>query len=199
MKKPQNSASEEEILLQEAKEGNEAAFNRLVKEYEQTVYSFAFKVCRDKEKAIETVQDTFVNVFLKLKQFDGQSKFATWLYSIVTNNCLMKRRKTKLEEASVSFDDGHDDPALVESKIDRDRERGPYEYLQSDELREALDKAILKLPMDYRVVFILRDIEELKTEEVASVLGLSVPAVKSRLRRARMFLRNELHHFSEVR
>lgn len=145
------------------------------------------------------MEELFVNVFLKLKQFDGQSKFATWLYSIVTNNCLMKRRKTKLEEASVSFDDGHDDPALVESKIDRDRERGPYEYLQSDELREALDKAILKLPMDYRVVFILRDIEELKTEEVASVLGLSVPAVKSRLRRARMFLRNELQHFSEVR
>ena len=78
-----------------ARSGDEKAFAEIVRHYEDMVYSFSFKVCQDRHYAEETVQDTFVNVYRKLKQFDKRSKFSTWLYSIVANNCLMKRRRRR--------------------------------------------------------------------------------------------------------
>ncbi len=189
-------------LIQRAQEGDERAFARLVKEYETVVYNFAYKVCHDKEKAEEAWQDTFVNVFRKLKQFDGKSKFSTWLYSIVVNNCLMKHRRTKLEQASVSLDIPerfHDDPVVDEEghKVQTiaSWKDTPMDSLMNKELRSLLDKAIRKLPLDYRMVFILRDVEGQSAEEVAHMLKLSIPAVKSRLRRARVFLREQLNGY----
>lgn len=184
-------------LIEKAKKGDERAFSELVRQFEDIVFSFAFKVCRDREKATETAQDTFVNVYLKLDQFDGKAKFSTWLYSIVTNNCLMKRRRTKLEEASFSIDDKIPDRRQDQKIEIPSWEGGPAEKLLTDELKGILDKAIMKLPMDYRVVFVLRDIENLPGEEVAEILNLSLPAVKSRLRRARLSLRNELQPYVE--
>ncbi len=186
----------EKRLIKQSLAGDEKAFSELVRHYEDLVFNFAFKVCRDRAAAVETTQDTFVNVFLKLKQYKAESRFSTWLYSIVTNNCLMKRRKTKLQEASLSLEEvesGSDDRGpvgLLESTDD------PSERTQSVELKEALDKAILKLPVEYRVVFVMRDLEGLTAEEVAQILALSVPAVKSRLRRARVFLKKELQAFA---
>jgi RNA polymerase sigma-70 factor (ECF subfamily) len=173
-----------------------------VKDYESVVYSFAYKVCRDKEKAEEAWQDTFVNVFRKLKQFDGKSKFSTWLYSIVVNNCLMKHRRSKLEQATVHIDapEGfHEDPVVdAEGRVVQtiaSWKDTPMDSLMNDELRSLLDKAIKKLPVDYRVVFVLRDVEGQSAEEVSKMLKLSVPAVKSRLRRARVFLREQLNEY----
>ena len=94
----------ESELVRKAQKGDQRAFSLLVKKYESTVYSFAYKVCRNEEKAAETLQDTFVNVYRKLDQFNGKAKFSTWLYQIVTNNCLMKRRKSKLDKSSVSLE-----------------------------------------------------------------------------------------------
>jgi len=85
----QNIDNEPE-LVRRAQNGDKQAFSLLVKQYESMVYGFAFKVCRNEEKAAETLQDTFVNVYRKLDQFNGKAKFSTWLYQIVTNNCLMK-------------------------------------------------------------------------------------------------------------
>jgi RNA polymerase sigma factor (sigma-70 family) len=99
--------SKEYTLIKQAQAGDQVAFTKLVHQHEDLVYSFAFKICRDKEKAEETWQDTFVNVYRKLDQFDGKSKFTTWLYTIVTNNCRMKHRKTKLEKSSIRFDEPH--------------------------------------------------------------------------------------------
>lgn len=189
-------------LLSKAKDGDTAAFTQIVRRYEQMVYSFAFKVCRDEEKASETVQDTFINVYRKLKQFDGKSKFSTWLYSIVTNNCLMKRRRRKIDEALVRFDDmqaipgntSHDEDGHAIQTIPSWKET-PDEVVMNRELQALLDKAILRLPSDYRIVFILRDVEERSAEETAKILKLSVPAVKSRLHRARAFLRNQLNEY----
>lgn len=185
----------EAALIREAKKGSEQAFTRLVRDYEDTVYSFAFKVCRDPEKAAETVQDTFINVYQKLKQFDGRSKFSTWLYTIVTNNCLMKRRKSKLEEAALSIHELEPDEVLIHPEILVREEETPLEQVATSELRQKMDEAIKKLGVDYRIVFVLRDIEGLKAEEVAKILKLSVPAVKSRLRRARVFLKSELESY----
>lgn len=188
--------------IRKAQAGDERAFARLVKDYESVVYSFAYKVCHDKEKAEEAWQDTFVNVFRKLKQFDGESKFTTWLYAIVVNNCRMKHRHTKLEQATVRIDIPerlHEDPVLDEDghKVQtiaswRDT---PIDSLMNKELQTHLDTAIKKLPLDYRVVFVLRDVEGQSAEEVSRMLKLSIPAVKSRLRRARVFLREELNEY----
>jgi RNA polymerase sigma-70 factor (ECF subfamily) len=191
----------EDELVQKAKEGDRKAFTEIIRRNEQMVYSFAFKVCRNKEYAEETYQDAFVNVFQKLKQFNGKSKFSTWLYSIVSNCCLMKRRKRKLEKESISIDeliahrsampDGNEGDANSLLKWNHT----PFEIAMTSELRKILDEAIQKLPVDYRLVFVLRDIEGKSTGETAKILKLSVPAVKSRLRRARLFLKDQLSEY----
>jgi RNA polymerase sigma-70 factor (ECF subfamily) len=202
MTRSKEHSFDERSLIAKAKSGDERAFTALVNRYEDLVYSFSLKICRDQEKAEETLQDTFVNVFRKLRQFDGRSKFSTWLYRIVSNNCLMKQRRRKAEEVTVSIDEppgfheGDDSevggalaqtiPSWVDSPLDR---------MMTRELRVRLDEAIEKLPMDCRVVFVLRDIEGKSAEETARILRLSVPAVKSRLRRARVFLREQLTEY----
>lgn len=190
--KASSKATTDEELVTAATKGDNRAFTTLVKRYEDTVYRFSFKVCRDKDKAEETLQDTFINVYRKLDTFDRKSKFSTWLYSIVTNNCLMKRRRSKMQDALASLDDPatHTDGSLLDHIARWDDT--PVERLMNEELRAHLDRAILKLPVDYRVVFVLRDVEGQSTEETATILKLSHEAVKSRLRRARAFLRNEL-------
>ena len=179
-------------LIHAIKQGDKAAFASLVRRYEDTVYKFSYKVCRDGGKAEEAMQDTFINVYRKLDLFDGKSKFSTWLYSIVTNNCLMKRRKRKLDDLLDSLDDPltNNDGSLVEHVARWDET--PSDVLLKKEFQTVLDKAIMKLPVDYRLVFVLRDLEGKSTEETAEILKISVEAAKSRLRRARAFLRTEL-------
>jgi len=185
-------------ILDRAIKGDHEAFTRIVRHYEQMVYNFSFKVCRDRAYAEETLQDTFVNVFKKLNQFDKRSKFSTWLYSIVANNCLMKRRRRKLEEDSVSIDEpemphNHEGnhPDSMGSHLQA-WQGTPLDESMNKELRTLLDEAIQKLPLDYRLVFILRDLEGRSVEETAKVMKLSLAATKSRLRRARVFLREQL-------
>jgi RNA polymerase sigma-70 factor (ECF subfamily) len=185
-----NKADEE--LIQAATRGDKAAFSALVKRYEDTVYRFSFKVCRDKEKAEEALQDTFINVYRKLHQFDRKSRFSTWLYRIVTNNCLMKRRQRKSDITLESLDDPpNTHNGRFAERIPR-WEETPVDVLMNKEFRLLLDEAILKLPMEYRIVFVLRDMEGKANEETASILNISGEATKSRLRRARAFLRQQL-------
>lgn len=189
-------------LLQNARDGDHQAFTTIVRTYENLVYSFAFKVCRDREKASETLQDTFVNVYRKLDQFDNRSKFTTWLYSIVTNNCLMKKRRTKLARTTISLEElslGDDRQAKAAHRelLDSSRQT-PIESIMNRELRNLLDTAIQALPIDYRIVFVLRDVEGRSADETAKILKLSIPAVKSRLRRARIFLRRQLNEYAII-
>lgn len=185
-------------LIRVARSGDPVAFTELVKRYEDTVYRFSYKICRDTEKASETLQDTFVNVYRKLGTFDGKSKFSTWLYTIVTNNCLMKRRKRKGEMLEQSLE-AYDHPQLQDGHAQRLEPLGTMEttadVVITKELREVLDQAIMRLPQEYRVVFVMRDIEGESAEETARALGLSVEATKSRLRRARAFLREQLEPY----
>jgi RNA polymerase sigma-70 factor (ECF subfamily) len=193
-----HTGQSDQQLIAAAKKGNRQAFAALVHRYEETVYRFSFKVCRDPEKAKETLQDTFISVYRKLGSFDGKSKFSTWLYTIVTNNCLMKHRRRKaqdLEDPLEMYDDPPDHEAGHQRAPIARWEETPADVLLTKELRSALDSAIQKLPLDYRVVFILRDVEEKSTEETAKILNLSVEATKSRLRRARAFLRDRLHPY----
>ena len=178
---------DEQQLILEAQAGNNNALAELIKKYEKTVYSFAFKVCRNPEKAQNIMQETFMSMVKSLKQFDGKSKLSTWLYKITVNHCLMEYRKRKRE--FVSFDD--DDALINESSI-ADWDSIPSLSIENKELKKVLDEAIQKLSPEYRIVFLLRDVEGLSTEETGKITELSVPAVKSRLHRARAFLRKEI-------
>ncbi len=180
---------DEQILISQAKAGDRASLAEIVKRYESTVYNFAFKVCRDREKAENTMQETFLNMIRSLHQFDGNSKLSTWLYRIVVNNCLMEARSSKKYQFADISDDDED---AFEGKYAVDWESLPARVVENEELKKILDTAISGLAPEYRMVFLLRDVEELSTEETAKTLNLSVAAVKSRLHRARAFLRNKV-------
>lgn len=180
----------DEQLIEEAIEGSKLALAKLVKKYEQTVYNFAFKICRNKERAEHTMQETFLSMIKSLNQFSGKSKLSTWLYTIVSNHCLMlARSQKKYDYTTLENEEG-----LIDDKNVADWKFSPEKIAENSELKKVLDEAIEKLPHEYRVVFMLRDVEGLSTQETGDIVNLSVPAVKSRLHRARAFLRNELNN-----
>ncbi len=179
----------EQDLIAAAKNGDRNALTELVKMYEKTVFNFAFKICRNLERAENAMQETFLSMIKNLGQFDGKSKLSTWLYTIVSNHCLMAARSQKKHE----FDSLDDDESFINEKDITGWDMTPDKVTENNELKAILDSAIGKLPPDYKLVFILRDVEGLSTEETAQIAELSVPAVKSRLHRARAFLRNELN------
>lgn len=177
---------DEEKLIADAKSGDRKALAELVKKYEQTVYNFAFKICRNADKAENTMQETFLSMVKSLHQFDGNSKLSTWLYRIVSNHCLMQLRKRKRKFVEIDDDEVFEDNYLA------DWNTRPFLPVENNELKKILDEAIQKLSPDYRIVFTLRDVEGLSTEETGKITELSIPAVKSRLHRARAFLRKEI-------
>ena len=178
----------ESRLIELAKEGNRKALTQLVINYERTIYNFAFKICRNRDKAENIMQETFYSMIKHLNQFDNKSKLSTWLYRIVANHCLMEARKEKNRQ----FVSINDDDSLFEDRYTADYSKLPTKYTENEELKKALDDAISKLSPDYRMIFLLRDVEGLSTEETAEASDLSISAVKSRLHRARAFLRNEI-------
>lgn len=179
---------DEEYFIDRAKEGDRKALTFLVRKYEKTIYNFSFKICRDRDKAENTMQETFLSMVKSFHQFDSKSKLSTWLYRIVVNNCLMEARKNKRYQ----YVDVETDDSLFDEKYIADWNSLPIKNLETKELRQILDNAISNLAPEYRIVFTLRDVEQLSTEETAKLTELSVPAVKSRLHRARAYLRKEL-------
>ena len=180
---------EEAELVKLAQKGDKKALAQLVKNHEQTIYNFAFKICRDKEKAENIMQETFYSMVKSIGQFGGNSKLSTWLYRIVSNHCLMLARKMK-SRPFVSLE--NDDDLFEDIKI-ADWSTLPYKDTENEELKASLDAAIQKLSPEYRMIFLLRDVEGFSTEETAETAELSIAAVRSRLHRARAFLRNELN------
>jgi len=188
------SLENESAIIDQAKQGDQHAITKLVDAYAPIIFRFAFNVCRNRDKAEHTTQETFISILRKLHQFDSRSKFSTWLYSIVSNHCLMLARSSR-SNRFVSIDDGEYTGVEVLAGHSSD---DPFKQAEANDIRRHLDAAIQKLTADYRIVFILRDVEGLSTEEVGKITNLSVPAVKSRLHRARQFLRNELAPLFEV-
>ncbi|MEW6195416.1 MAG: sigma-70 family RNA polymerase sigma factor [Bacteroidota bacterium] len=180
---------EELKLIELAQSGDRRALTDLVKMYEQTVYNFSFKICRHKDRAEHTMQETFLSMVKNIRQFSGQSKLSTWLYRVVANHCLMLARS----ENKYGFTSIDDDEAVIDEKSIADWKITPDKIAENNELKKILDESIQKLEPEYRIVFMLRDVEGLSTEETAKIVELSIPAVKSRLHRARAFLRNELN------
>jgi RNA polymerase sigma-70 factor (ECF subfamily) len=186
--------SEELVLVRAAKGGDDGAFNQLVKRYDRNVFRIAQHITQNREDAEDVVQDAFLKAFTNLHQFQEQSKFYTWLVRIAVNEALMKLRRRR-PERTVSLDE---EIQTGEDSVPRevaDWSPNPEQNYNQAELREILTKTIQGLPPGFRTVFILRDVEGLSTEETADALELSVPAVKSRLLRARLQLRERLNRF----
>ena len=181
-------------LVARSKAGDTAAFEQLVRQYDRQIYRTALHITQNREDAEDITQDVFFKAFQKLEQFQGNSKFSTWLVRIAVNESLMRLRRRKTSR-TVSMDQ---DVETEEGAIPRDFAEwrpNPEQIFSQSELGDILRKTIAGLPPGFRTVFTLRDIENLSTEETAEALGLSVPAVKSRLLRARLQLRERLSRY----
>lgn len=185
------AAADELELANRAKQGDHAAFTELVNRYGRKIFRLARHITQNEQDAEDVLQETFLKAYSRLDQFQGNSKFYTWLVRIGVNESLMRLRRRKGSH-TVSLDD---ELETGDGSIPRDiasEESDPEESYGREELRESLERAIDGLAESYRAVFLLRDVEGFSTEETAQMLGLSVSAVKSRLLRARIQLRNKL-------
>ena len=190
--------SEETLLVNAARGGDIGSFEKLVKRYDRNVFRIAQHITQNREDAEDVVQDAFLKAYQNLGQFQGQSKFYTWLVRIAVNEALMRLRRRR-PERMISLDE---DVKTEEDSIPReiaDWSPNPEQQYTQAELKDLLGKTIQGLPPSFRTVFVLRDVEGLSTEETASALELSVPAVKSRLLRARLQLRERLNKYFKRR
>jgi len=184
-------ALSESFSLQDLRSGDRAEFARLVESYSGVIYRLALKMLGNPQDAEDILQDTFIKAYRGLPNFDGRSSLSTWLYRIATNEALMMLRRRKqvevsLEEPLDSADEEQEPMEIVDWCC------LPEQELLSAEGRAYLDRAIDTLSPSLRAVFLLRDIEGLSTQETGEVLKLSETAVKTRLSRARLRLREQL-------
>ena len=190
--------TEELQLVQAAKGGDASAFEDLVKRYDRNVFRIAQHITQNREDAEDVVQDAFLKAYQNLGQFQGQSKFYTWLVRIAVNEALMRLRRRR-PERMVSLDE---DVKTEDDSVPRevaDWSPNPEQQYSQAELKDILTRTIQGLPPSFRTVFVLRDVEGLSTEEAAEALDLSIPAVKSRLLRARLQLRERLSRYFQKR
>jgi len=171
--------------------GDSQLFHELIRPYERRVYAMALSFLHNEADAEDITQEAFLKAFRNLASFRGEAKFGTWLVSITLNEArsrIRHRDTIKMESLDESPDDqGHTSPALL-----RDWKEIPSEALERKEVRLLLHKAIVALPLIYREVFQLRDVEQLSVNEAAAALGISIASVKVRLHRARMMLQKNL-------
>lgn len=184
---------DEAALVTAAKSGDAAAFEELVNRYERKIFRLAQNITQNREDAEDVMQDAFLKSYEHLKEFQGDSRFYTWLVRIAVNESLMKLRKRRPNQVSL------DEPIETEEDLMpreiEDWGPTPEQRYARTELHEILSQVIGQLDPAFRIVFLLRDVEELSTEETAQLLGLSVPAIKSRLLRARLKMRERMNKY----
>jgi len=175
-------------LLSTARAGDKAALEKLLERHQAQVYRFGMKMCRDPEDAADVLQDTLLAMARGIRDFRGATSISTWLYTVARSFCIKKRRRSKFAPEAPSLDT----TVAAEAAALADSAQSPHEALASKQVEQALDQAIGALDPMYREVLVLRDIESLTALEVAEVLGISVQAVKSRLHRARVAVRDSV-------
>jgi RNA polymerase sigma-70 factor, ECF subfamily len=184
---------DEPRLVAAAKSGDAAAFEELVNRYEKKIFRLTMNITRNHEDAEDAMQDAFMKAYSHLSNFQEDSRFYTWLVRIAANEALMRLRKRRPNQFSLDEPiEGDDD--LIPREIE-DWGPSPEQRYAQAEMQEILNHVIDQLAPDFRVVFLLRDVEGLSTEETAEAVGISVPAVKSRLLRARLKLRQKLNRY----
>jgi RNA polymerase sigma-70 factor (ECF subfamily) len=186
-----SSKEDETFSLEALKAGDRAEFARLVETYYELVYRLAIKMLNDPQDAEDVLQETFFKALRGIQQFDGRSSLSTWLYRIATNEALMALRRRRPDiistDAPLETEEGEQEPLQIVDWCCL-----PESDLMSAEAQRYLDEAIGRLSPNLRAVFVLRDLQGLSTQETAEVLNLSETAVKTRLSRARLRLREEL-------
>jgi RNA polymerase sigma-70 factor (ECF subfamily) len=174
----------EELLVKRAKRGDVSAFSELVRRYERYVLNLVYRTLGRSEDAEDIAQEAFVKAFLNIKKFKEESKFSTWLSKIVINLCMDKiREKANKEE---NLEEG------VWLTIPQSSYYSPEETVERLEIQERIKKAVMSLPEDLRIVFVLREFEDLSYQEISEMLDIPIGTVESRLYRARMKLRSLL-------
>ena len=189
---------DERQLVELARRGDAAAFEQVLDRHQERVLRVAYSILRDPMDTEEVTQDVFLTVFEKIDSFRGDSSFSTWIHRITVNAALMRKRRNRsrkdilLEEVMPVFEEnGH-----IAADVADWSEQASDPALQS-EARAVIQAAVDQLDEKYQTVFLLRDVEGFSSEETAGILELSIPAVKSRLHRARLFLRRELADYFE--
>lgn len=182
-------------LVKSAKAGDSDAFGELVERNEAKVYGLCLKMLGNQEDAEDCLQEVFIKAFKALPGFREEARFSTWLYRIAYNESLMRIRKKKLDtvplDRPVELDEGDVTRDLADWTTD------PRADVMNNELSDVLVRHVNELEPDNRIVFLMRDVHGLSTTDTADALGLSIPAVKSRLHRARLFLRGKLSDYFE--
>jgi len=186
-----------EQALEILRSGDPQAVERAIESLQSAVYSFGMKVCGNSHDAEDTAQETFIRLARSLKDFPDARALAVWLYKVAKSQCLMSRRKSKFAPVEMlSLDELMPQHQTGDGGEPRSWGVTPEQIVLDRESRTRLERAVRALPKHYRLVLILRDMEELSAREVAEVLGISEDTVKMRLHRARVFVRNELEkHF----
>ncbi|MBI3615465.1 MAG: sigma-70 family RNA polymerase sigma factor [Candidatus Omnitrophica bacterium] len=181
-------------LLRQIQKGNESALEEILRRFQAKIYGLSLRMLRHSQDAEEVLQDVALTVFQKAGTFKGEAAVSSWVYRITVNACLMKiRRRPKVQSIPLEEELG---PAMNEEGMIAepvaDWTSIPRDELERKELAARIEEAVGELPPEYRAVFVLRDVEGLSAEAACHVLNLSLPALKSRLHRARLFLRKKL-------
>jgi RNA polymerase sigma-70 factor (ECF subfamily) len=177
---------------------DESCFEELLNRYGSKVLNLAMRITRNPEDSEEILQDVFITIFTKLQSFEHKAQFSSWLYRVTMNSSFMKIR-ARNRRRTVSMEDV--EPNIRHNWVGNRSELFDVDTMSSrHELRDAIQSAIVNLPDEYRAIFVLRDIDGLSNESVSQVLQLSVPAVKSRLHRSRILMREQLRsHYQALK
>ncbi len=192
------STPDEKLIETFINENNESAFEEIVSRYVDKIYGLALRITRSPNDAEEVLQDVFLTLAKKIDTFRGEAKFSSWLYRVTVNASYMHLRSERKHESDVSLEDyvPYDENGTLMGRVaSKDWSQRPDKALFSKEAMEMIERAVRELPETYRVVFHLRDVDGLSNEEVSEILGLSVAAIKSRLHRGRLFLRDKLSDY----
>ena len=198
--RPEPPSDPDRDLVSRCQRKQPAAFEELVRRYQDRVFNLCFRFLREREVAEEIAQDVFVAVYKHVEGFKGDSKFSTWLFRVVANHChnkskYLRRRKHKQQDSIDAPLEGEDGD--LKRELPDDPDRSPEELAGRRGLNEMIQSAISELDDDHRVIVLLRDVEDMSYEEIGSILGLPEGTVKSRLHRARNELRAKLSKTSE--
>ncbi|CEK18136.1 sigma-70 family RNA polymerase sigma factor [Chthonomonas calidirosea] len=189
--------ADEQRLIERSKEGDRRAFDVLVRMHEKRVYNLAYRLCGNYDEAGDITVEAFLRVYQAINSFRGDANFSTWLYRIVTN-VYLDRRKRQKNRKTLSLEEYVE---LEESQVTRqieDPSPGPEELAEAQQRQELLQKAIESLPEYQRAMIVLYHVDGLSYEEIAEVLSLPIGTVKSRLNRARLALREKLEPIREA-
>ncbi len=185
---------ESSLSLEKLQAGDRFEFARMVELYSDLIYRLTLKILGNTQDAEDALQETFLKAFRSIKDFKGLSSITTWLYRIAVNEALMILRKNKPDQSRVELDDEGDEDNAEPFQV-VDWEPVPEEKLLSGESMQVLNRLVQELSPALRVVFLLRDIQELSVRETAEILGVNEIVVKTRLSRARFQLRQSLAQY----